>query len=147
MPGERCFDQIVAAIGSARAGIRVQAYGFTSTRVLSALAAARKRGVVVEAILDKSNRRQNGGAAYTGATYLAHAGAEVWIDYRPAIAHNKVIIIDQHLVIGGSANYTKSAETRNAENVLFIESADMAGRFLDNWEARRNASEPYVAPD
>jgi phospholipase D len=129
IPGERCFDRIVNAIGAARSGIRVQAYGFTSARVIGALAAAKRRGVVVEAILDKTNLRQSSGAAYTGATYLAHADIPVWIDARPAIAHNKVIIIDQHLVIGGSANYTNAAETRNAENVLFIDSADIAGRF------------------
>ena len=44
-----------------------------------------------------------------------------------------IMIIDQHLVVGGSANYTNAAETRNAENVLFFDSADIAGRFLDNW--------------
>ena len=121
MPGERCFDRIVNAIGAARSGIRVQAYGFTSVRIIGALAAAKRRGVVVETILDKTNLRQSSGAMYTGATYLVHADIPVWIDARPAIAHNKVIIIDQHLVIGGSANYTNAAETRNAENVLFIE--------------------------
>ena len=41
-----------------------------------------------------------------------------------------IMIIDQHLVVGGSANYTNAAETRNAENVLFFDSADIAGRFL-----------------
>ena len=66
IPGERCFDRIVDAIGAAKTGIRVQAYGFTSTRIIGALAAARRRGVVVEAILDKTNLRQSSGAAYTG---------------------------------------------------------------------------------
>ena len=57
------------------------------------------------------------------------------------------MIIDQHLVVGGSANYTNAAETRNAENVLFIDSSDIVGRFLDNWEARRDASERYVVAE
>jgi phosphatidylserine/phosphatidylglycerophosphate/cardiolipin synthase-like enzyme len=143
VPGERCFDQIVDAISQARTGIRVQAYGFTSGRVLGALVAAKTRGLVVEAVLDKSSLRQSSDPAGNGPARLFQAGIPVWIDYRPAIAHSKIIIIDQHLVIGGSANYTKAAETRNAENVLFIDSADIAGRFLDNWEARRDASLRY----
>lgn len=146
VPGKRCFDKIVEGIEGARSNIRVQAYGFTSTRVLDALAAAKLRGIIVEAVIDKSNLRQQSGTSENGPARLAFLGIPVWIDYRPAIAHSKIIIIDQHLVIGGSANYTKAAETRNAENVLFIDSADIAGRFLDNWEARRDVSQRYLAP-
>lgn len=104
VPGERCFDQIVAGIKGARSDIRVQAYGFTSIRVLDALAAAKLRGIVIEAVLDKSSLRPRGGTSDNAPARLSVAGIPVWIDYRPAIAHSKIIIIDQHLVIGGSAN-------------------------------------------
>jgi phosphatidylserine/phosphatidylglycerophosphate/cardiolipin synthase-like enzyme len=59
-------------------------------------------------------------------------------------AHNKVIVIDGWETIGGSFNYTKSAATRNRENVTFISSPDIASAFLANWEARRAVSEPFV---
>jgi phosphatidylserine/phosphatidylglycerophosphate/cardiolipin synthase-like enzyme len=57
---------------------------------------------------------------------LEATGIPVWIDYEPAIAHNKVIIIDGRLVIGGSYNYTAAAQKRNAENVTFMESEELA---------------------
>src|SRR5438309_6038372 len=73
---------------------------------------------------------------------MANAGVPVWIDDAPAIAHNKIIVIDRRIVIGGSYNYTASAERRNAENVTFIDSPDMAEWFLANWTSRRDASRP-----
>jgi phosphatidylserine/phosphatidylglycerophosphate/cardiolipin synthase-like enzyme len=49
------------------------------------------------------------------------------IDDAPAITHNKVIILDDATVITGSFDFTKSADTRNAENVVTIESRALAG--------------------
>jgi phospholipase D len=69
----------------------------------------------------------------------------VWIDDQLAIAHNKVLIIDGHLVITGSFNFTKSAETRNAENVVMIDSPRVAGWFAANWDARRAVSRAFEA--
>lgn len=116
----------------------------TSPPILSALAAAKGRGLDVAVILDKSNDRSGEKSRYSGATFVARAGIPVFIDYRPAIAHNKIIVIDRHLVITGSYNFTSRAERRNAENVTFIDSAEVASRFLSNWNARRAASREYV---
>lgn len=35
-----------------------------------------------------------------------------------SISHNKIMIIDQAIVITGSFNFTKAAEEKNAENLL-----------------------------
>jgi phosphatidylserine/phosphatidylglycerophosphate/cardiolipin synthase-like enzyme len=138
-PAETCVTSIVNAIDSSKMSLRVQAYGFTSPAILKALVDAKKRGVDVTVILDKTNQRKS----YTGATFVSNAGIPTFIDIKPAIAHNKVIIIDDHLVIGGSYNYSKSAEDRNAENVTFIDSPEIARQFTINWESRRAASIPY----
>ena len=73
------------------------------------------------------DRRDNPGGRYSGAVYLVHAGVPVWIDDGPAIAHNKVVILDGRTVITGSFNFSKAADTRNAENVVVIESETVAG--------------------
>ena len=132
---------IVHAIQEARHEILVQAYGFTNKAILKALVEAHKRGVTVKVILDKSNQSRR----YSGATYVSNAGIPVWIDYRPAIAHNKVMIMDQRNVITGSFNFTKSAQTRNAENVLYIQNAlSLAAAYVKNWEWRLSLSRVYV---
>jgi phosphatidylserine/phosphatidylglycerophosphate/cardiolipin synthase-like enzyme len=53
------------------------------------------------------------------------------------------MIIDGELVIGGSYNYTGSAETRNAENVTFTTSQCVAEAFERNFERRWEAAKPY----
>jgi phosphatidylserine/phosphatidylglycerophosphate/cardiolipin synthase-like enzyme len=103
--------------------------------------------VDVQAILDKSDDRERGSRS-TGARFTADANIPTWIDDSVAIAHSKVIIIDGHLVIGGSYNYTAAAERKNAENVTFIEAPVVADYYLLNWEARKAASRrSRFAPD
>lgn len=141
VPAQVCVDQVVAAIASAKTSIHMQAYGFTSPPILQALVQAKQRGVEVLVILDKINTKPR----YSGTTFVTHGGIPVWIDTTVAIAHNKLIIIDSNLVIGGSYNYTASAEKRNAENVTFIESAANAALFEQNWQSRKAISTPYTA--
>ena len=91
--------------------------------------------------MDKSDDRERG-SRLTSARFTAVANIPTWIDDSVAIAHNKVIIIDGHLVIGGSYNYTAAAEHKNAENVTFIDAPVVADFYLLNWEARRSVSRP-----
>jgi len=130
---------IVDAIGKAKESIYVQAYSFTSAPIAKALIDAAQRGVKVEAILDKSQRK----ATYTGATFLKNEGIPVWIDAKHAIAHNKVMIIDGATLITGSFNFTKAAEEKNAENLLIIRDSGLAKLYLENWERHRAHSEVY----
>jgi phosphatidylserine/phosphatidylglycerophosphate/cardiolipin synthase-like enzyme len=100
---------------------------------------AKKRGVRVEAILDRSQRSEK----YTSATFLANNQILTYIDSQHAIAHHKVMIVDKQVVITGSFNFTKAAEERNAENLLIIASREMARYYLGNWLVHRKHSEPY----
>ena len=137
-PGEQCEAKIIDAVDRAKSSIRVQAYGVTSLPIIHALQRAAGRGVEVLAILDKTNERK-----YSGATLLEAAGVPVWIDFEPAIAHNKIIVIDGRLTIGGSYNYTAAAQKRNAENVTFMESRDLAREYLANWDSRLKVSRAF----
>jgi phosphatidylserine/phosphatidylglycerophosphate/cardiolipin synthase-like enzyme len=144
-PAQSCVDPIISAINRASKSVLVQAYGFTSTPILQALMRAKQRGVDVRVILDKSNdRSESGRLRYSGATTMNNAGIQTFIDFHPAIAHNKIIVIDGNIVIGGSFNYTKSADERNAENVTFIESPVSALWFMKNWQSRLSESRSFV---
>ncbi len=133
-----CTAQIVAAIAHAHQVILVQAYGFTSAPIAKALVEAHKRGVDVRVILDKSNLKEG----YSSAAFLQHAGIPALIDSNHAIAHNKVMILDVHEVITGSFNFTKAAEEKNAENVVFIDDPATATAFTQNWKAHADHSAP-----
>jgi len=132
-------EAIVNHINEAKLEILVQAYSFTSAPIAKALVSAHKRGVKVEAILDKSQKRER----YTSATFISNAGVQTYIDSKHAIAHNKIMIIDKETVITGSFNFTKAAEEKNAENLLIIKSKDLAKLYIDNWYKHKEHSEPY----
>jgi phosphatidylserine/phosphatidylglycerophosphate/cardiolipin synthase-like enzyme len=140
-PNGGCTDAIIKQINDAKSEILVQAYSFTSAPIAKALVEAHKRGVKVEAILDKSQRTEK----YSSATFLANSGIDTFIDARHAIAHNKIMIIDKTTVITGSFNFTRAAEEENAENLLIIKSKELAGIYIDNWKKHREHSEVYKA--
>jgi phosphatidylserine/phosphatidylglycerophosphate/cardiolipin synthase-like enzyme len=131
---------ICRAMSTAKSSILVQAYSFTSAPIAEALVKAHKRGINVHVILDKSQKTQK----YSSADFLANSGIPTRIDDAHAIAHNKVMIIDNEIVITGSFNFTKAAEDKNAENLLIIHSRQVADQYAKNWHLHERHSEPYV---
>lgn len=112
-------EVVLSAIEGARSSISVAAYSFTSKPVATALVAAKKRGVTVRVVADaKANSDR-----YTAVTFLANQGVPVRLNGRYAIMHNKFMVVDGDIVQTGSFNYTASAVSRNAENVLLIRDA------------------------
>lgn len=138
-PDGGCTDAIVHAINTAKRSVRIQAYSFTSAPIAKAVVDAHKRGVDVVVLLDSSQKTEK----YSSADFLAHAGVPVFIDSKHAIAHNKIVILDGFAVLTGSFNFSKSAEERNAENLLWISDAELAARYLVNWQEHREHSLSY----
>ena len=101
-PQQNCTSLIVNAINHAKHNIKVQAYSFTSTRITNALINAKKRGVDVSVILDKSNLH----ARYSRLKTLIKAHIPVYIDSKLHIAHNKIMLFDNNTVLTGSFNFS-----------------------------------------
>ena len=138
-PGPTCIDAIVQELNTARKTVHIQAYSFTSNRVARALTDAEKRGVKVVAILDRTNRTKN----YSAADFLVHEGVETYIDEMHPISHNKIIIIDEAIVLTGSVNFTRASE-KNAENLLVIRSPKVAATYEANWQNHFKHSAYYA---
>jgi len=138
-PGDSAEAAILGQLLDAQDSILVQAYSFTNPAIASALVNANARGVRVVILLDKSHRTQK----YSAAEAMAKGGVETLIDDRHAIAHNKIMIIDGQVVITGSYNFTKAAERRNAENLVIIDSPEVAAKYLQNWQKHHRHAKPY----
>ena len=93
----------------------------------------------VEAILDKGQLHET----KTKLGLLAKDGVITYLDGAHAIAHNKVMIIDDKTVITGSFNFTNAAEEHNAENLLILDDAALAAEYANNWQKHRKHSERY----
>lgn len=130
-PGEKCTNLIVERIEKTRRSLLIQAYSFTSPAIAQALTNAHKRGVLVAVILDKSQQNTK----YSVADYLFNQGIPVWIDQTHAIAHNKIMVFDENMVLTGSFNFTRAAQERNAENIVILKDRELALRYADNWRS------------
>ena len=115
-PKGGCTDALVRELKGARHEILVQAYSFTSDPLTFGLIDAKKRGVDVKILLDKSNEQDEHSDLHI---FLEH-GLSPLTDHEHAIAHNKIMIVDGKTVITGSFNFTNQAEHQNAENLLII---------------------------
>jgi phosphatidylserine/phosphatidylglycerophosphate/cardiolipin synthase-like enzyme len=128
---------LIKQIDGAKKSIKVMAYGFTATNLAEALVRAKRRGVDVGLIQDEKSAQNN----RETLPMLLAAGIDVRSDGKHAIQHNKVMLIDDDIVITGSYNFTKSAEKRNAENIMIVRSSYAAKRYADNWKAHWEHSE------
>ena len=139
-PQGGCTEAVVANLDKATNTVLVQAYSFTSAPIAKALVDAKKRGVKVQVILDKSQRTER----YSSADFVQRAGIATFIDAKHAIAHNKIMVIDGKTILTGSFNFTKAAEEKNAENLLVIQDAALAAKYTANWQAHLKHSEAYL---
>ena len=131
-PNNGVTNTIVKAINEAQKTILVEAYSFTSKDIASSLLAAKKRGITVLIILDKSQVSQQ----YSSSRFFADMGFNVRIDNKHAIFHDKVMIIDDKTVITGSFNFTKAAESKNGENILILhDNPELAKLYTQDWQS------------
>lgn len=127
-PNQGASELVVNTIEAAHRNIRIAAYSFTSRPIAEALVRAERRGVQVELLIDAKESR------HSLAAYLAGYGINVRTNDRYAIMHDKFMIFDQDVLELGSFNYTKAAETRNAENVFVIKGSSRTLQdYLDQW--------------
>jgi phospholipase D len=131
-PGTKCEYLITRAIDSAKTELFIQAYHITNHEIIKRILNAKSRGVIVELIVDKAAKHE--------IRPFINASIPVWVDYKPKIAHNKVMIINREIIITGSFNFTQNA-IKNAENVLIFKDVQVANGYRDNFNYRLTQSE------
>lgn len=135
-PPSNVAAAVIDVIDQSKAEVLVQAYGFTHNGIAQALVRAHGRGVQVKVLLDAKTDTTN---RYVTDLLIAQQ-ILLRLDASHAIAHNKVIVVDEELVITGSFNFTNSAQTRNAENLLVLKSTELAKSYKSNWQTHWNHS-------
>lgn len=55
-------------------------------------------------------------------------------DGNPQFMHNKIIILDNRIVITGSLNFSSSADESNDENVIILDNPDIANLYLQDFD-------------
>lgn len=137
-PRGGCLDLVTGIINRSRSEVLILAYSFTSRPVLEAIERAEQRGIQVRVVADAGSNRNPDRSVADDA--LA-AGAEVRLDGKHAIMHQKVLVAGR-IVVTGSWNFSESAEIRNSENLVAIHSVAIAADYREEFERHWEHSEP-----
>ena len=126
-PQDKIHSKLIQAIDATQKKIYAAVYMITDKTIVTALVKAKQeRGVDVQIITDAISL----GSSYGKAESLAQQGITVFM-YKPsvslynpffktnAIMHHKFALFDT-MIWTGSFNWTRSADTRNKENVVAI---------------------------
>jgi phosphatidylserine/phosphatidylglycerophosphate/cardiolipin synthase-like enzyme len=135
-PYQACTTLLTDRLDIVKKSIYVQAYSFTSDLIAQALVRAKKRGVDVKVILDKSHNTD----PHSRMSDFLKVKIPVRIDSKVAIAHNKVMILDGEEVVTGSFNFSNAAQNRNAENMIFLKNKDLAQNYISYFKLREKTS-------
>ncbi len=134
-PEDHCSSVVVHWISRANSSIDLAIYSFTLDTIGEALVNAHERGVTVRVIFEKTQINQ-----WSEYSKLKSAGIQVMIDRNDKYMHNKFMVIDGKVVLTGSYNYSKQADTQNDENLIVIISEDVAkayeSEFNEMWEGK-----------
>ena len=131
-PDDGIDDMIESLIQAANNSVYMLAYSFASRDIAERLEAADDDGLDVIVICEDSKAYTDGGGQ---CGPLSESGVQVYVDgYPDNLMHEKVIILDDSVVIAGSYNFTRSADKRNDEQVLVIQSKDIAKLFLAEFD-------------
>ena len=131
-PDDGIDDMIESLIAAANESVYMLAYSFASRDIAERLEAADDDGLDVIVVCEDSKAYTDGGGQ---CGPLSEAGLQVYVDgSEDALMHEKVIILDNKVVIAGSYNFTRSADKRNDEQVLVISGGDVADQFLAEFD-------------
>jgi phosphatidylserine/phosphatidylglycerophosphate/cardiolipin synthase-like enzyme len=139
--------RLIEKINAAQTSIHIASFEFDLTPVAEALIAARQRGVDVRWVTDDENGLEADVEPGHGQfAMLQDAGIEVRSDNRSAFMHNKFWIFDGQIVWTGSTNITENGIFKQDNNVVVIQSPDLAAmyerEFQEMWDGQFGPRSP-----
>jgi phosphatidylserine/phosphatidylglycerophosphate/cardiolipin synthase-like enzyme len=133
-----CADVVIKYFNQATSSIHVLIYDLTLPEIRDALIAAKNRGVDVKIVMDSTQANSQ----YSQFANLNAAGVNVRLSRGAYEMHDKLAIIDGHIVITGSFNYTADSNYNNDENLVVLDSQALAAAYEQEFQTIWNASAP-----
>lgn len=136
-PDDKPTSHLVAAINGSKTRLYSAIYMFTDKNIAQAVINAKKRGVKVQVVTDRSSYDSE----YGKIKLLKDNGIDIFI-FDPQVGnrrskpimHNKFAVIDND-VLTGSFNWTIAANKMNQENLVWIKNEPhTCQRYCDQFE-------------
>jgi phosphatidylserine/phosphatidylglycerophosphate/cardiolipin synthase-like enzyme len=137
-PDDGAAERLVELVQGAQDSVYFLAYSFTLDELADALIERGQAGVRIAGVMEASQVESNTGSDYQR---FLDTGLDVRLDGNPRNMHHKVLIIDETIVVTGSYNFSRSAETRNDENTLVIFDPEIADFYLEEFKRMEKVAE------
>ncbi len=128
-PEDNVEKIIQGRIEKAKKSIRFMQFSFTSDIIGEVLIKKFKEGVAVEGVFEK----KGSDTEYSEYIKMKIENIPVRLDKNRHVMHHKVIIIDDYRVITGSFNISKNANNKNDENIIIIDSRELASLYIEEF--------------
>lgn len=121
---KQALSALQGALRNAKSEIKISIYSFTHNDIAKILKDVAKRGVRVEIIFDRESNMDNRSsvigylAKYNNISACLLSGIKARNGKYYGIMHQKMVIIDDEILILGSANWSKNAFENNFETLL-----------------------------
>lgn len=140
-------EALIQHIDAAKVSIHIASYETDLVDVAEALIRAQKRGVDVRWITDdEAGLEADPKPGHGQFKLMTEAGIAVIDDQRGALMHHKFWLFDSEVVWTGSTNITISGMFEQDNNVIVIESPELAAiyerQFEDMWSGKFNSRSP-----
>ncbi len=129
-PEDGVAERVTERISQASDQIRFLAFSFTHDAIGQAVLGRGRGGVSVAGVFERTGSETR----FSEFGPLKQAGLDVYQDGNPYAMHHKVFVLDGKTTIVGSFNFSDSADKDNDENLLIVEDAGFAGRYLEEVE-------------
>lgn len=150
-PYDPVVPNLVKAIDLAQKTVKIAIYQFDQQEILDALLRAKKRGVTVQVVLDRSHVYTSGTSHEGGprkprpmVVALVKSGFDLVLlrGQNRGIQHNKFLVVDDLFLEAGSYNFTTQSEDDHYESVFFTMEKGRVGLYRRYFNyLRENAEE------
>ena len=129
-PEDDVLNRIIPIVANAQSNIRFLAFSFTDYPLAQAMIDRYASGVDVAGVYEKTGSETEGAELKT----FICGHVPVRQDGNPRFLHDKVIVVDNRIVITGSFNFSNNATDNNDENVIIIDNPEIASLFMQEFD-------------
>jgi phosphatidylserine/phosphatidylglycerophosphate/cardiolipin synthase-like enzyme len=137
MPVENYFaaedgvaDHVIQKINQARKKIHFLAFSFTHDRMGRAMIDRHNAGAEVQGVFETTGSN----TPFSEYGKMKQAGLDVYQDGNPYVMHHKIILLDDHITVFGSFNFSDNADKDNDENLLVVDNPEFTAQFEQEYQ-------------
>lgn len=137
---QQAAERVLSLFRAAKKSIKIAMFTWTRRDFTEELIRAAKRGVKVEAVVD---RYAGKGAGAKTVKMLSEAGIPIGLSTGKGLLHHKFAYIDDTILVNGSANWTLNAFKNNDDTFLILQplTAEQQNKLNRLWTVITNESE------